>query len=138
MPLDKKEIMYQGCCGKNICHGCIHAVHVADFSIPGGSAPCPFCRDEACLNKYDAVPRLKRRISADDSNAMYHLGCGYSVGQWGLEKDMKKAIELWTRAAELGNINSHCILGSVEKVQTLMMVWLLSMVNTSNGPQSTS
>ncbi|EJK56022.1 hypothetical protein THAOC_24160 [Thalassiosira oceanica] len=44
---------------------------------------------------------------------MNHLGDKYCHGKNGLQKDMRKALELWTEAAELGSLKALFILGVV-------------------------
>jgi TPR repeat protein len=42
---------------------------------------------------------------------MTYLGTLYADGDLGLQKDMNKAFELWTRAAELGSCIAHYQIG---------------------------
>ncbi|EJK51927.1 hypothetical protein THAOC_28857 [Thalassiosira oceanica] len=42
----------------------------------------------------------------------YHLGDKYGHGRLGLQKDMQRAVELWTEAAELGSIKALHNLGN--------------------------
>ena len=43
--------------------------------------------------------------------AIYYLGTQYDYGQYGLEKDVTRAVELYERAAELGVKDAHFNLG---------------------------
>ena len=54
---------------------------------------------------------IQKRVGAGDPLAMWHLGNKYRYGEYGLEKDVTKAIELWERAAELGDTDAHYNLG---------------------------
>ena len=44
---------------------------------------------------------MKKRAELGDAMAIYSLGSFYSNGDFGLPRDMDKALELWHRAAEL-------------------------------------
>lgn len=46
-------------------------------------------------------------MKLNDSEAFHVMGQKYSVGGWGLSKDMNKALELWHQAAELGLCKAH-------------------------------
>ena len=109
LQLDNSQIFYQACCGKLICHGCIHVVN--DQTDDGA---CPFCRTPACEDitpRKVIMGRLKRRMDADDGDAYRTLGNLHSRGWCGFEQDMKKAIECWSKGAQLGSIDSHYELG---------------------------
>ena len=54
------------------------------------------------------MERVKKRIEVGDAEAMCELGCCYQSGAHGLPQDLVKAFELWHRAGELGNVDSHC------------------------------
>lgn len=56
--------------------------------------------------RYDIVTQ-----EAGDSRAQYFLGLHYSRGSMGLPREYSKAFELWTRAAELGDMDAHRNLG---------------------------
>jgi len=96
---------YYTCCGKTICSGCIHAVHMVD-----DEEKCPFCRTPAPDDE-ENIRRLKKRIELGDDVAIYGLGCYYSNRKYGLHQNYAKALELWHRAAEMGNIESYHNIG---------------------------
>ena len=103
---------YKSCCGKDICSGCIHAVAKRD----GGVGLCPFCRTPTPPPTADeAVEQYNKRVEIGDTEAMFGLGCDYSNGDYGLPQDHAKALELWHRAAELGNATSHHNIGIVHR-----------------------
>ena len=95
------------CCGKLICSGCIHAVTGRN----GGLGLCPFCRTPAPSSEEKILDMLMKRVEVSDTEAMYGLGSGYANGEYGLTQDYNKALELWHRAAELGNAMSHYCIG---------------------------
>ena len=98
---------YRSCCGKMICSGCIHAVHIRD----GGVSLCPFCRTPAPTTDEDLIIQAKKRMEIGDAEAMHSLGSCYSDGRYGLPQDRAKALELWHQAAELGYTVSYYNIG---------------------------
>ena len=93
------------CCMKKICKGCIMA------SRKRGMFDCPFCRSPLPNNDADMLALVQARIAKKDPVAINHLGDKYFYGKLGLQKDMRKAVELWTEAAELGSIDTLFNLG---------------------------
>ena len=69
------------------------------FSKSGNMGKCPFCNAER-ISKTDEerVEDLIKRVEANDADAMHVLSSHYYHGLGGLGQDLKKAIELWTRA----------------------------------------
>ena len=60
----------------------------------------------------DTLAMIQARVSKKDPAAIKHLGDKYYFGELGLEKDAKKAFELYAEAAELGSIDALCNLGN--------------------------
>jgi len=91
---------YQPCCGKMLCEGCIMAAE--DEMYKGNMKECcPFCRlPNAGINS-EYFKRCKERMKLKDAAAFYRVGYAYSKGEWGLEYDMQKALELWNQAIEI-------------------------------------
>ena len=104
---NKGAEQYYSCCGKSICGGCAYS-----FCETGNLVNCPFCKAEIS-GKTDAenVEDLMKRVEANDANSMYLLGNNYYHGQFGLQQDRGKALELWTQAAALGSSMAHYHLG---------------------------
>jgi tetratricopeptide (TPR) repeat protein len=99
--------VYYTCCGKDICAGCVDS-----FVQSGTDDKCPFCNsDRSGKTEGEKVEELMKRVEANDAGAMYILGSYYTHGQLGLSHDQEKAIELYVRAAELGNRKAHYELG---------------------------
>mmetsp|Transcript_676 Transcript_676/g.1560 ORF Transcript_676/g.1560 Transcript_676/m.1560 type:complete len:383 (-) Transcript_676:83-1231(-) len=105
--LPPRTTVYQLCCGKTLCDGCMFAV-----AGPTGSDVCPFCRGRSSFSKKQTVERCEKRMAAGDAEAFNMLGCDYDDGVMGLPRDPRKALELWIRAGELGhegaNYNVAC------------------------------
>ena len=97
---------YKSCCGKDVCSGCIHAVEIRD----GGLGLCPFCRTPTPTSE-EIVEQFKKRVEMKDATGMYGLGCYYYDGEYGLQQDRVKALELWHQAAELGHATSYYSIG---------------------------
>eukprot|EP00979_Chaetoceros_neogracilis_P006033 scaffold1194_cov209-Chaetoceros_neogracile.AAC.1 len=105
LPIDEVQNMYQSCCGKMMCCGCVCAntVAAADTEI----FKCVFCRTEASYSDEESIERLKKRVEANDAVAMYNLGTYYGLGTMGLRQDHAKELELLHKSAKLGNHFAH-------------------------------
>jgi len=100
---------YMTCCGKVICSGCVHAVeNTRNTKVP----LCAFCRTSAPVTTEEADKRTKVRIEADDPIAIVDLACDYFKGNNGCQQNTAKALELWHRASELGNIIAYLNIGN--------------------------
>ncbi|EJK48562.1 hypothetical protein THAOC_32632 [Thalassiosira oceanica] len=64
-------------------------------------------------NDASTLAMTQKRVDKGDAEAMQFLGDNYYHGKLGLAKDVPRAIELWTEAAELGSIVAHYQLGVV-------------------------
>ena len=114
---DLDQRIYQPCCGKEICAGCLdtvfdkHAEEKAKKTMGISELPlCPFCRTPAYTTNEEYVQRLQKRIELNDAIAASLLGSLYAIGR-GVARDKNKAIELLTQAAELGSVEACGILG---------------------------
>ena len=96
---------FRSCCMKTICFGCDWAAKKR------GMHDCPFCRAPHPDNDDDTLAMIEARVEKKDPEAINHLGVTYCYGSIGLQKDMRKAVELWTEAAELGSIDALNSLG---------------------------
>ena len=86
------------CCGKSICTGCLHS-----FRESGNASKCPFCNsDRSSKTLEESVEQLMKRVGANDAGAMFAMGNQYHNGRTSLIQDHAKAMEFYTRAAELG------------------------------------
>ncbi|EJK76909.1 hypothetical protein THAOC_01300 [Thalassiosira oceanica] len=56
---------------------------------------------------------IRKRADKRDAEAISFLGSLYETEKLGLAKDVPRAIELWTEAADLGSIDAHYRLGNV-------------------------
>ena len=72
---------------------------------------CAFCRTPIPDNDDDGLAMVQARVEKKDPHALHHLGQKYFFGEIGLQKDMQKAVELYTEAAELGSVDALFNLG---------------------------
>ena len=63
-------------------------------------------------NNADSHAMVMARVEKKDPVAINHLGSKYFHGMDGLQKDMRKAVELWTEAADLGSTEALFNLGN--------------------------
>ncbi|EJK77989.1 hypothetical protein THAOC_00137 [Thalassiosira oceanica] len=103
-----KHSRVNGCCMMRVCNGCVLAAH--QRGIYDG---CPFCRTPIPGDNSSALAMIQKRVRKGNADAVYELGQKYFFGSLGLSKDVPRAIELWTEAAELGSINAHYQLGVI-------------------------
>ena len=78
--------------------GCVYAAYAV-------SDACPFI-----LQGTEAFNHRGARIDGE-KNGVKLRGMDYSIGDASFPQDKKKAIKLWSRAAELGSIDAHFALG---------------------------
>ncbi|EJK54036.1 hypothetical protein THAOC_26414 [Thalassiosira oceanica] len=104
LPTDDHSV-FEVCCMKRICNGCAMAAHKRGMDY------CAFCRTPCPTNDADALAMIQARVAKKDPEAINHLGNEYCHGSLGLQKDMRRALELWTEAAELGSIQALYHLG---------------------------
>jgi TPR repeat protein len=106
MPFEYRESAKSfACCGKIVCNGCIYSCFTS------GNQKCPFCNANSKTSNEIVFELLKKRVEANDANSFNNLGLHYAGGTLGLRQDLNKALELWTRAAELGSCIAHCTIG---------------------------
>ena len=106
-PLNKySEVNF--CCMKRVCNGCILAAMQR-----GMNGLCEFCRTTIINDDASQLAMIQKRVDKGDAEAIGGLGNLYYHGDLGLARDVPRAIELWTEAAELGSLDAHGQLGFV-------------------------
>jgi TPR repeat protein len=101
--------VYYPCCGKSICRGC----HYSSWKS-GNDEKCPFCNaDRTGKTDEEDVVEIMKRVEANDAASIYLLANVYLRGLRGFQQDHLKAIEQYTRAAELGLGKAHSKLGGI-------------------------
>ncbi|EJK74497.1 hypothetical protein THAOC_03822 [Thalassiosira oceanica] len=106
LPMDK-HAQINACCMKLVCKGCGLAAQLR------GLRGCPFCRTPRPTGDASKLAMIQKRVNKRDADAIYHLGSKHYHGQLGLAKDVPRAIELWTEAAELGSVDALSSLGII-------------------------
>jgi len=102
---------YYSCCGKTICSGCECAPLYDHQGNEVDNQKCPFCRTPAPTSDEEANERENKRVEVGDPIAIYNVGNNYREGEYGFTRDYKKALELWHRAAELGDDAAYAGIG---------------------------
>ena len=74
---------------------------------------CSFCRTPAPSNDAGRLAMIQARVGKKDPDAISELGQIYFNGEYGFQKDMRRAVALMEEAAELGSIESLFNLGVV-------------------------
>ncbi|EJK46012.1 hypothetical protein THAOC_35345 [Thalassiosira oceanica] len=106
LPIDKHSSS-NACCMKRICNGCSMAAKKVAAKKRGKKVfDCLYCRTPCPDNDADRMAMLQARVRKKDPGAINFLGEKYYFGSLGLQKDRRKAVELWTEAAELGSIRA--------------------------------
>ena len=104
LPMGEHAVM-NVCCMKLVCKGCVLAAQQR------GLRGCPFCRTPRPTDDASTLAMIQKRVDKGDAAAISNLGNKYYFGKLGLTKDIARAIELWTEAAELGSLDVHFNLG---------------------------
>jgi TPR repeat protein len=99
---------YYPCCGKTICAGCDYS-----FDQSGNIGKCPFCNSERYKTDEQHVEEIRKRGEANDAASISLLANCYHQGFHGIQQDYAKAIELFTKSADLGYSEAHCQLGRI-------------------------
>jgi TPR repeat protein len=99
---------YYSCCGKSICGGCTYSSWKS-----GNGEKCPFCSSNRNKTDEEKVEEIMNRVEANDPASIYILGDHYYHGQNSFQQDEQRAIELYSRAAELGCSKAHGNLGTI-------------------------
>ncbi|EJK59756.1 hypothetical protein THAOC_19986 [Thalassiosira oceanica] len=107
LPVVKHSVV-KSCCSKTVCNGCILASYQR-----GMGDTCAFCRTPTPYRNAAVLALIQKRVEARDPKATRLLAEVYYHGDRGLKIDVPRAIELWTEAANLGDLNAHCMLGIV-------------------------
>ena len=107
LPIDPSKSTMMGCCSNLICHGCNYA-NLKREREQGLEHRCAFCREPMPTSEKERIRLVKKRIKKNDPVAMTEMGKRH-----GKEGDAVKALEYFTKAAELGNVAAHFCLGNV-------------------------
>eukprot|EP00984_Skeletonema_dohrnii_P028127 scaffold17957_cov75-Skeletonema_dohrnii-CCMP3373.AAC.1 len=101
LSIDSKKSTVNSCCSKTICAGCSYAnkLHQRKARL---DRTCPFCRKLLPETQKEGNANAMIRVKGNDPVAMRHIGMmHYNDGNY------EGAIEYWTKAAELGDVDAH-------------------------------
>ena len=105
LSIDQRESRMMSCCCKVICLGCDYANWKREKE-QGLEPRCAFCREPAPESQEEALKQVMERIKKNDPVAISYMGKHRDE-----EGDFGKALEYYTKAAELGDMGAHCCLG---------------------------
>ena len=86
------------CCCRRVCDSC-------DTKIVNAKMPCPLCRLPFPSDEAEYLARLRRHAKSEVPEAVGLLGNCYRQGTH-VTKSEKKAVKLYKRAVELGNLDA--------------------------------
>ena len=106
LSIDLSKSILMSCCCKTICNGCQYA-NLKREREQGLEHRCAFCREQLPKNSgEEALKQVMERIKKNDPAAMTQMGARHKM-----EGNYGKALEYWTKAAELGDVDARCRLG---------------------------
>ena len=91
MPLDNKISKMMLCCSKTICSGCYHL-----------QQKCQLCRKILPGTEEEINEQWMKQIEANDPALMCRMGTKRYI-----EGDYESAMDYWTKAAALGDVEAH-------------------------------
>ena len=89
------------CCCRRICESCF-------LRLKG--KPCALCQTPDPKSRAEILAHIRRHVENEVPEAMTQLGYLYKTGLW-VPKNLKKAIKIWRRAVELGDVYAMNHLG---------------------------
>ncbi len=106
LPIDQRKSTFMTCCSKTICNGCDYASKKSERERGLEEQRCAFCREPLSKSQKQSEKQVMERVKKNDPVAMTYIGeRNKQKGDYG------KALEYWTKAAELGDVKAHCCLG---------------------------
>jgi tetratricopeptide (TPR) repeat protein len=107
LSLDLSSSIMTTCCCKMICKGCDYANQTREME-QGLEHRCAFCREPLSRSDEEYDKREMKRIKQNDPVAICQMGKKHSA-----EGEYEKALEYYTKAAELGDVDAHACLGTL-------------------------
>jgi tetratricopeptide (TPR) repeat protein len=106
LSIDPRNSPFMTCCCKSICNGCNYANKKREIE-QGLEHRCAFCREPMSKSDEESDKQIMKRIKKhNDPVAMTEMGkTHYHEGDYG------KALEYWTKAAELSDAAAHSCVG---------------------------
>mmetsp|Transcript_26106 Transcript_26106/g.38329 ORF Transcript_26106/g.38329 Transcript_26106/m.38329 type:complete len:318 (+) Transcript_26106:61-1014(+) len=103
--IDHKKSSLSACCTKMICNGCLF-FNLKRERKEKLESKCVFCRKKSFLTGKESELLFNKRIEANDPNALRQMGT-----MCGAQGNFAKSMEFLTKAANLGDAESHYQLG---------------------------
>jgi tetratricopeptide (TPR) repeat protein len=107
LSLDARKSTMMSCCSKYICDGCDYANKKRE-NEQGLEQRCAFCREPLPKSEEEYDKNNMERVKKNDPVAMNQMGTMHDK-----EGDYRKALEYYTKAAELGDAHAHGCLGDL-------------------------
>jgi tetratricopeptide (TPR) repeat protein len=105
--IEGKKSAMMSCCSKIICRGCCYA-NLKREREQGLQPRCAYCRQPVPKSIEEVNRNTMKRIKKNDPDAMAEMGKShYGKGEYG------KALEYFTKAAELGDVGAKFCLGGM-------------------------
>ncbi len=101
LPICASKSAFMECCCKVICNGCHFANQKREYK-EGLEERCAFCREPAPNSKEESQKRVMNRVKKNCPVAMCEMGKTRRR-----EGDYETAFNYWTKAAALGDAESH-------------------------------
>ena len=101
LPIDEIKSTFMNCCSSVICNGCNLANKKREIEA-GLRQRCAFCREPMPKTDEECYKLCMNRVKKNDPAAICRMGRKHYD-----EGDYETALEYWTKAAGLGNIQSH-------------------------------
>ena len=126
VPLSRfnEKSFYMACCGSHVCQGCDTKGRlfetkqfVASAEREGGFVrKCALCRepipdDKGFVRQLEAL--ASRKSSPRAARALYNLGANYLEGDYGMPKDVFRALEYFIQAADVGSAEACYDMGRI-------------------------
>ncbi len=108
LSIDERKSIMMSCCSKIICRGWDYANKKREREA-GLEQRCAFCREPLANSEEEGIKRVMERIKKHtDPVAVTHMGTKHFN-----EGDYGKALECFTKAAELGDVDAQARLGNL-------------------------
>jgi TPR repeat protein len=96
--------VFRSCCCRHVCRSCQDKI---------GFSACPLCRMPCPKTNAELLARLRCHVENEVPEAITHLGNVYRGGRMGLVKSDKKAVKIYRRGVELGDVDAMAFLGEM-------------------------
>ena len=102
---NSKSVIFFHCCGKNVCNGCSYKLMMNTDGFK-----CAFCCQIATSSAKHTIKAYKRLMKNNNPKAFIMMAGKYKSGQDVIQSNTK-ALEMYIRAAELGNTEAYLNIG---------------------------